>query len=236
MKAKLKEILDLHKIWVDRFNSTYRCSSSEEGKRASLSFSKLVDEDLSYAELSRARFVSSILCCTDLSFANLTNANLEAANLYHANLECANLKNADLNRANLVGADLREADLTGVDLVGANLADTRLYGAKGSLIEYRKGKILTEDIIGYKKCRCGVIVTLCIPRGAIVFSINGHKCRTNKAKVVAIDGGTRAISVHKYMSYYVGDEFTIYNFNCEYNIECGEGIHFFMNRKDAELY
>lgn len=133
--------------------------------------------------------------------------------------------------------ELRETlDLHRTWLIGANLAGAKLNGAKGSLIEYRKGKMLTEDIVGYKKCCDGVIVTLRIPRGAIVFSINGYKCRTNKAKVIAIDGVTRAISRYKYMSYYVGDEFTIYDFNCEYNIECSTGIHFFMNKKDAELY
>lgn len=67
-------------------------------------------------------------------------------------------------------------------------------------------------------------------------SINGYKCRTNKAKVIDIDGATRAISTYTYMSYYVGDEFTIYDFDCEYNIEYSTGIHFFMNKKDAILY
>jgi hypothetical protein len=38
------------------------------------------------------------------------------------------------------------------------------------------------------------------------------------------------------MSYYVGDEITIYDFNCEYNMECAEGIHFFMTREEAENY
>ena len=38
------------------------------------------------------------------------------------------------------------------------------------------------------------------------------------------------------MSYYVGDEMTVYDFNCEYNEECGEGIHFFKTREEAEEY
>ena len=128
-------------------------------------------------------------------------------------------------------ADLRYADLSGANLSGADLS-----GAKGALIEFRKGKMLTEDIIGYKKCRDDVIVKLLIPRGAIVFSINGNKCRTNKAKVLEIEGADRAMSQHKYMSYYVGDEFTVYDFNCEYNVECASGIHFFMTREKAMNY
>ena len=103
-------------------------------------------------------------------------------------------------------------------------------------MEYRKGKILTKDIIGYKKCMNDVIVTLLIPRGAIVFSVNGGKCRTNRAKVIAIDGADRAYSIYKYMTYYVGDEFNIYDFDLQYNEECAPGIHFFMTRSEAENY
>ena len=137
-------------------------------------------------------------------------------------------------------ADLCDADLYGADLRGANLYGANLRGANAPLIEYRTGKMLTEDIIGYKKCEdddgCPVIVTLRIPRGSIVFSINGGKCRTNHAIVEAIDGVDRAYSTYKYMSYYVGDKFTIYDFNCEYNTECASGIHFFMTREKAENY
>lgn len=153
-----------------------------------------------------------------------------------AYLRGADLKDATLRNANLRGAKLRDTNLRGAKLSETNLRDTNLYGAEGKLIEYRKGKNLTEDIKGYKKCKNGVVVTLIIPRGAIVFSINGNKCRTNKAKVVNIDGADRVYSTHKYMSYYVGDEFNIYEFNCEYNIECSEGIHFFMSREEAENY
>ena len=162
----------------------------------------------------------------DLRYANLRGADLRGADLRGANLRYVNLRYADLSDADLSDADLRYADLSGADL----------SGAKGALIEFRKGKMLTEDIIGYKKCRNDVIVKLLIPRGAIVFSINGEKCRTNKAKVLEIEGATRAISQHKYMSYYVGDEFTVYDFNCEYNVECASGIHFFMTREDAVNY
>ena len=133
-------------------------------------------------------------------------------------------------------ADLSNADLSNADLSCANLRGANLRGAKGALIEFRKGKMLTEDIIGYKKCRDDVIIKLLIPRGAIVFSINGNKCRTNKAKVLEIEGADRTISNYKYMSYYVGDEFTVYDFNCEYNAECASGIHFFMTKEEAVRY
>ena len=51
-----------------------------------------------------------------------------------------------------------------------------------------------------------------------------------------IYGANRAISCYKYMSHYVDDEFTVYNFDCMYNNECAPGIHFFMTREEAEKY
>lgn len=229
---------------------------------ANLRYANLCNTNLCGACLSGADLRDADLCCANLCGACLSGVNLFHTNLNYANLRCADLRDADLCYANLSYADLRDAyfdnvKLRGADLYGSNLScadlhsadlcDTNLYGsnlcdanlndAEGALIEYRKGKILTEQINGYKKCKNEIIVTLLIPRGAIVFSINGNKCRTNRAKVINIDGADRAYSSHNNnMSYYVGDEFNIYDFNCEYNVECGKGIHFFMTREEAENY
>ena len=192
--------------------------------------------DLYGANLHNANLCGANLFNANLCGANLFNADLRGVNLCYADLRGADLRGANLCNANLRGAILRYTNLYGTDLEGADLRYVNLCGAKGNLIDYRKGKILTEEMIGYKKCRNNVIVTLKIPRGAIVFSINGNKCRTNKAKVIDIDGADRAYSKHKDMSYYVGDEFSVYDFNCEYNVECDKGIHFFTTREEAENY
>ena len=154
-------------------------------------------------------------------------ANLNSADLSNANLMYADLRYANSNNANLKGADLRDANLK-----YANLSDADLDKEE----QIRKGVKLSNPITGWKKCKDGVIVKLEIPRGAIVFSINNDKCRTDKAIVKEIFGADRAFSMHKYFSYYVGDKIEVYNFNCEYNTECAEGIHFFRTRKEAENY
>jgi len=255
-------------IWGDLINADLSYADLEHVNlsRASLHGVNLKHADLTYAILDNVDLSCANLEDSDLNYINLYNANLTKANLNwatlhkadlrYANLNFSSLKNADLRHADLTAADLESAYLRGVHLDGAdlegaefnysNLTHAYLDGAKGNLIEYRKGKILTEDIIGYKVCGRDfynieqqplsakrVLVTLKIPRGAIVFSINGNKCRTNRAKVIAIEGADRAYSTYKYMSYYVGDEFNIYNFNCQYNMGCGEGIHFFMTREEA---
>lgn len=256
----LEEILINHKHWIEedcdywgdmRANLCGADLSDADLKGVDLRSANLVEADLSCSDLEGANLRLSKLTGAQLDYTNLIKVNLSSADLYRANLRrahlgesnlsCAvlfgaDLSHADLSLANLEQANLEDANLEDAELAGANLCHVELYNTKGSLMEYRKGKMLTEDIIGYKKCMDDVIVTLLIPRGAIVFSISGNKCRTNKAKVIAIDGADRAYSHFQYMTYYVGDEFTMYDFSCEYNRECAEGIHFFMTREEAENY
>ena len=138
-------------------------------------------------------------------------------------------------KANLSGANLFEADLSGADLYKADFSKTTLYRTIFDPVGqgFRKGRMLRNPMVGYKKCINDIIVTLEIPAGAIVFGINDSKLRTNRAKVIAIDGAERAFSGFKYFSYYVGDEITVWDFNCIYNIECEKGIHFFRTREEA---
>ena len=137
-------------------------------------------------------------------------------------------------------ADLRNTDLSGVNLSGANLNYANLSGANFDEKEKynRLGVILKEKILGYKKCKNDIIVTLEIPKGAIVFGINGAKFRTNKAKCIEIsDGKKEAVSIFdNWFKYEIGKEYEIKNFNLQYNIECGTGIHFFKTIEEAKNY
>ena len=94
---------------------------------------------------------------------------------------------------------------------------------------------------GWKKCQDGKIVALVIPKGAIVFSINNDKCRTNKAEVVSVDGnktkGLKAVSIQDSdFIYEVGKTVEVADFDCQYNVECGIGIHFFKTENEARDY
>lgn len=231
----LATILGRHQEWLssNREDVNMRANLS----RRDLSYADLHDVNLQGAELQETLLVGANLQNADLTAANLQYADLSLADLSSAFLYEANLYHTKLCGANLCRADLRDTNLYKADLNGANLYKVNLDNAQGNFIDYRKGKILTDTIIGYKACKHDIIVTLEIPRGAIVFSINGNIFRTNKVKVIAIDGADRAYAKYsRYTSYYVGDEFTIYNFNCEYNEACAAGIYFFMTREEAEQY
>ena len=200
----------------------------------------------------------------DIKIGNYTLEEILERHKHWLNRDCENwesmradLHNADLYDANMRGVDIRGADMSYADMSGANMSYTNMNGANisyanmsGANMSYanmscadmrgadrlRKGIKLSEPIIGWKKCKNDVLVKLEIPRGAIVFSINNKKCRTDKAKVLEIIGADRAYSNHKFFSYYVGDVIEVFNFNCEYNVECTEGIHFFKTREEAENY
>lgn len=141
------------------------------------------------------------------------SAKLEGADLYCATLKGANLYCANLKGAKLEGADLEEKE------------------------KYRCGQILKEPMTGYKKTNEGVVITATIPAGAIVFCINGRKCRTNKAKITDMAGHDVLHSQYdNSFEYRLGQEINIKDFNLMYNVECASGFHFFRTSKEAEEY
>lgn len=209
---------------------------------ADLTGAYLSKADLSNATLTKANLTRAILRGTCLQGTALISTNLTDTDLIYTNLTDANLKNAVLVHTNLAFAilnwtDLRYTDLEYINLEGDNLLEARLSQDQ----KVRLGVCLKEPMVGYKKCWRGtkaVIVTLLIPKGAIVFSINGNKCRTNVAKVIDIDDGLEeAVSGYdKKFIYHKGKKVSPDHFDCAYNVECGGGIHFFRTREEAEDY
>jgi hypothetical protein len=131
-------------------------------------------------------------------------------------------------KADLRGANLYEANLRGANLSGANLSEAD---------KFRRGKVLDEPLTGYKKTKEGVVITAEIPIGAIVFCINGRKCRTNRAKITDMAGHDVLHSQYdNSFEYHLGQEIEIKDFNLMYNVECTSGFHFFRTRKEAEEY
>nr|WP_228504418.1 pentapeptide repeat-containing protein [Listeria monocytogenes] len=92
------------------------------GERANLSGANLSYADLSCANLRGANLSYADLRRADLSCAYLRRADLRGADLRRADLSCADLRRADLRRADLSCAYLRRADLRGADLRRADLS------------------------------------------------------------------------------------------------------------------
>ena len=164
-----------------------------------------------------------------------------------ANLCGADLREADLCGADLCGADLYEANLCGADLRWANLRWANLCGAKN--ISYIPMVCPdTGSFIGWKKATCNgtdnVIVKLEILEDAKRSSATSRKCRCSKAKVLAIETIEGDCLKHinarsKYdqaFIYKVGKTVSVDNFDEDRWNECGNGIHFFINRQEAVEY
>jgi Family of unknown function (DUF5758)/Pentapeptide repeats (8 copies) len=173
------------------------------------------------------------LLYTDLNGADLYGANLYGANLYGANLYGANLSGASLRCADLRGADLRDADLRYADLRDADLTDVKLPHFQ----------IPQEgELIVYKKLSNGAIAKLLVPENARRTATPvGRKCRAEFVEVLQIlnNTGTREIGISSHDNktvYRVGD--TVYpdKYDDDIRIECTNGIHFFLTRKEAEEY
>ena len=211
-QEELNKIIEQHHHWLEE-----DCEGWEDMKA-----------NLSRANLSRADLRGADLRGADLRGANLSLADLIGANLSRADLSSANLREVNLSLADLIGADLSKADLREANLSWANLSWAD---------RFRLGQILTETLTGYKKTKEGVVITAEIPAGAIVFCINGSKCRTNKAKITDMDGHEVLHSQYdNSFEYHLGKEIEIKDFNLMYNVECASGFHFFRTRKEAEVY
>ena len=266
-QEELDKIVEQHKHWIKqdcegwegmRANLNEADLSGADLRKANLNDANLYGSDLRGADLLGANLIETNLYGANLYRANLSETNLRDADLSEANLIGANLSKADLNGADLRGADLLGANLIETNLYGANLYGADLYeadlreanlsetnliganlnGAKLSVdYRFRLGQILTDPLTGYKKTKEGVVITAEIPSGAIVFCINGSKCRTNRAKITDMAGHDVLHSQYdNSFAYRFGQEINIKDFNLMYNVECASGFHFFRTRKEAEAY
>ncbi len=166
-----------------------------------------------------------------LSGAYLSGADLSGAYLSGANLSGANLSGANLSGANLSGANLSRAYLSGANLSGANLS-----GAKDAELVIARTRILPDgNLIGWKKCRDGVLIKLAIPEAAKRSSAFGRKCRAEYADVLEVIGGDVGVSQHDGKTEYrAGQRVTPDRFDEHWQEECSSGVHFYITRIEAE--
>ena len=238
-QEELNKIIEQHQHWI------HEDVDGWEGMRAdlrdkNLSELRLDGASLVGASLDGASLVGASLDGASLDSASLDDASLDGASLVGASLVGASLDGARLDSARLVGARLDGASLDGARLDSARLDGASLVGASlvgAEKIRLRLGQILTEPMTGYKKTKEGVVITAEIPAGAIVFCINGSKCRTNRAKITDMAGHDVLHSQYdNSFEYRIGQEIEIKDFNLMYNVECANGFHFFRTREEAENY
>ena len=140
---------------------------------------------------------------------------------------------ADGERANLRGADLRSADLRSADLrdcIGLELALAMAT------------HLPVGPFHAWKKCRNGVLVKLLIPGNARRSHGSERKCRAEFVKVIQVVGttpGKPKIGISQQdgvTEYKAGQMVYPDGWDEDRWNTCGQGIHFFLTRIEAENY
>ena len=218
---KLKEVIEKHGKWL---------RGEAGGERANLGSANLGSANLGSANLGSA----------DLRYANLSSADLRYADLRYANLSSADLSSADLRYANLSSADLRYADLRYANLSSANLSSAKNIEAaiaNEATTGFFLGCPESGTFEGWKKCRYGVLVRVQIPAKAKRSSATSRKCRAEYVKVLEVVGAEVGVSSHDNKTEYrKGATVRCDSWDENRWNECSGGIHFFLTRREAELY
>lgn len=129
---------------------------------------------------------------------------------------------ADGRRADLRGADLSDADLSDADLRRADLRDAVLPHSSNCPEE--------GAFVGFKKLGHGTVCKLSIPAEARrVSALCGRKCRAEFADVVEGEGKSS-----RGLYYETAKRVHPDSFDDDIRVECSNGIHFFLTRREAE--
>lgn len=220
---ELKKVLKLHMTWL--------ISGGIEGKRAVIE-----NKDMRHTDLSNINLSHAILTGNDMRNTDLRGIDLRFAKLTGNDMRWTDTSYADLRYAKLTGNDMTYTDMSCTYVRDTYLQDCIIPMACPS----------DGAFIGWKKAlHCGeaVLVKLLIPEDAKRSSATGRKCRCDKAKVIEILTMKGNIEVESAVSDY--DRDFVYKKGetvCEPNFcedrfnECAEGIHFFIDRTEAENY
>ena len=129
--------------------------------------------------------------------------------------------------------NLSDSDLSGSNLRGVRYNECTAFFALQCPEE--------GEFIAWKKVK-GCIVKLLIPADAQRSSATSRKCRASKAHVLAIydeDGNDKeSVVSDSYVTttYTVGEDVLPDSWDDDRWNECSHGIHFFITRREAELY
>ena len=144
-----------------------------------------------------------------------------------------------MSRANLSGVNLLGADLSGADLSGVNLSGVNLTGANNTELAIARTRVVPLEgvVTGWKKCRNDVIVKLQVPAKARRSNAFGRKCRAEYVKVLKVIGADVGVSHYALVvKYEKGQTVKCCEWNEDFTIECGGGIHFYMTKEEAEAH
>ena len=203
------------------------------------------------SQLQLASFCGIGIKDTSFRKANLSDSSFRCSELIQVDFRGAHLDNARFQHCHLKLVSFKDVDLRTVNFRNANFEDVDFHGAKmpKRLVELPE---LGHSFTAWKKVEPYTLLELEIPADAQrVSGWTEVKCRASAAKVVAaykMNPNTHEFDIPcttkmRFWSghdvgfeYRVGEIARATNFNGNPLIVCAPGIHFFMNRKEAEMW
>ena len=243
--SELIKKLESHNQWLGGLGGRKLCLNNYDLSEALSEFGAK-DYSLSFhnATITNCLIAGHLLVQLDFSKVEFDGTVFKYGTIRECSFRYASMKGVIFTHQQML-----ENDFTYATLKDARFEDSLMDGSILSGTELddkeaiRKGIILQKAMVGYKVCMAmaiyrGIVVKLQIPKGAVVFSINNGKCRTNIAKVIKIEAGMKEVySDHNTNFHYkLGKTVEVKDFDLDYSRECSTGIHFFRTMKELQEY
>lgn len=193
-------------------------------------------------------------CCTKFTRCMFDGATLRLIDFSYTNefdhckFECALLSGCDFDGATIKNTSFDSARLDECNFRDSTICDktNSIYVPKrcpeGEFIAWKKAYVRAYNPDGICATGRPVIVKLLIPADAKRVSGTTSKCRCDKAKVLdIIDEYYSCTSIchsgyDSTFAYTIGETVTVDDFDDDWTNTCSKGIHFFIDRKEAEDY
>jgi hypothetical protein len=189
-------------------------------------------------------------CCkiisTQFNFCDLRYIRFSDCEIFNTSFWCSDLGDCSFNNiTDEYNVTFKNCNMVGCEAINSNIVFPQHIPSEGSFIAWKKASMreFNGDHYGDHYKHTDIIVKLRIPDDAERCSAN-HKCRANKVEVIqyeTLDGEKLPddIEVHSFYDatfwYHIG-MIEIPDYIYYPQLECGGGIHFFLNRNDAVNY
>lgn len=209
-------------------------------RKAEFRNTSLVNASFRCSNLDGAVFRRCCVIDADMRNANMRSVKAEDSDFSRCMFGAANLDDAVFRNSTLAGSSFVVASMRGVVLDRSDVQFANFGGARFPGVGMRVGTILRRKMRGWKVSLEGIVFEVEIPKGSVVFSINGGKCRSNIGKIVKFPKGSpkvlHSIFFRDFITYREGQTVEVPDFCLQYNVECGEGFHFFRTKREAEAF
>lgn len=195
--------------------------------------------DFVFCNMSFSHFEDSTLSNISFRYSYAISSSFINTSARYFTVYCTNFSSSNFNYCSFCDYTFVDSDMTDCKVIESTLHLPQFIPSSGSFIGWKKA--LTADSLGEQH---EVIVKLRIPENAERVCAS-HKCRASEVEVLGFEtlegeklpDNTNVFSWwNSYYRYKIGIAKPMYEFDHNPQVECGSGIHFFLDREAAVNY